>query len=76
MDNDSFGLEITSESENVKEKSEDEAEETVFDVKEKRKPEKTGDFIMPDKPDPDIKTMFEMYPYLFEVYLYGKPFKR
>ena len=74
MDNDSFGLEITSESENVKEKSEDEAEETVFDVKEKRKPEKTGDSIMPDKPD--IKTMFEMYPNLFEVYLYGKPFKR
>ena len=38
--NDSFCSEIASESENVKEKSEDEAEETVFDVKEKRKPEK------------------------------------
>ncbi len=73
MDNGSFGLEITSESENVKEKSEDEAEETVFDVKEKRKPEKTGDFIMPDKPD--IKIMMKMYPYLFQSYLYGKPLK-
>ena len=70
MDNDSFGLEIASESENVKEKSEDEVEETVFDVKEKRKPEKTGDFIMPDKPD--IKIMMKMY---FESYLYGKSLK-
>jgi hypothetical protein len=75
MDNDSFGLEITSESENVKEKSEDEAEETVFDVKEKRKPEKTGDFIMPDPDEPDIKTMMKKYPYLFNNYLYGKPLK-
>ena len=73
MDNDSFGLEIASESENVKEKSEDEVEETVFDVKEKRKPEKTGDFIMPDKPD--SKIMMKMYPCLFESYLYGKPLK-
>ena len=73
MDNDSFGLEIASESENVKEKSEDEVEETVFDVKEKRKPGKTGDFIMPDKPD--IKVMMKMYPCLFESYLYGKPLK-
>ena len=70
MDNDSFGLEIASESENVKEKSEDEVEETVFDVKEKRKPEKTGDFIMPDKPD--IKIMMKMY---FESYLYGNGMK-
>jgi hypothetical protein len=75
MGNDSFGLEITSESENVKEKSEDEAKETVFDVKEKRKPEKTGDFIMPDPDEPDIKTMMEKYPYLFDIYLYGKPLK-
>ena len=75
MDNDSFGLEIASESENVKEKSEDEVEETVFDVKEKRKPEKTGDFIMPDPDEPDIKTMMEKYPYLFDIYLYGKPLK-
>ena len=73
MDNDSFGLEIASESGNVKEKSEDEVEETVFDVKEKRKPEKTRDFIMPDKPD--IKIMMKMYPCLFESYLYGKPLK-
>jgi hypothetical protein len=54
----SFGSESASGCRNVKkEKSEDEAEENVFDVKEKRKPEKTKDCdcVMLDKPDIKIE---------------------
>ena len=48
--------ESTSECENVKkEKSEDEAEDTVFDVKEKIKAEKTSDCVMLDEPDIKIE---------------------
>ena len=60
----SFGSESTSECENVKkERSGDEAEDTVFDVKEKIKPEKTKDCVMLNKPDIKI----EMPPNLIQL---------